>query len=63
MKPHKITFYAYADDEAQVKQLQDALNNFVREQYNKGIIVTAAKLQRALQTFGNNYFVTNFLKR
>lgn len=62
MKPYKVTFYAYAEDESQVKTLQDALNNFVREQYNKGILVTTDKLARALSSFGNNFFVTNYLK-
>ena len=63
MKPHKVTFYAYAEDEAQVKLLQDALNDFVREQYNKGIIVTATKLSQALRSFGSNYFVTTYLRK
>lgn len=63
MKPHKVTFYAYAEDESQVKLLQDALNDFVREQYNKGIIVTATKLSQALRSFGNNYFVTTYLRK
>lgn len=63
MKPHKVTFYAYAEDDKQVKALQDTLNNFVREQYNKGILVTAEKLANALSFFGNNFFVTNYLKR
>lgn len=63
LSPYKVTFYAYAESEEQVKTLQDALNNFVREQYNKGVLVTADKLAQALQTFGNNFFVANYLKR
>ena len=45
--PHKVTFYAYAENEEQVKQLQDALNDFVRQQYNRGAIVTTSKLLQA----------------
>lgn len=63
MKPQKITFYAYAENEEQVKVLQNTLNDFVRNQYNKGVLVTADKLAKALQSFGNNFFVTNYLKR
>ena len=63
MIPHKVSFYAYAENETEVKTLQDALNNFVREQYNKGIIVSAPKLLQALRTFSNNYFVTNYLRK
>ena len=61
--PHKITFYAYAENEEEAKQLQDAMNDFVRAQYNKGILVTARKLIGALTNFGNNFFVTNYLRK
>ena len=62
MKPHKITFYAYAENEEQVEHLQDTLNNFVRDKYNQGILVTADKLAKAMNSFSNNFFVTNYLK-
>lgn len=62
MKPHKVYFYAYAEDDAEVQKLQKELNDFVREQYNGGAIVTANKLTRILQKFRNNCFVTNYLK-
>lgn len=63
MKPQQVSFYVYAEDEAQVKSLQQALNNFVRDKYNKGVLVTATKLQDALQRYGNNFVVNNFLKK
>ena len=63
MKPHKVSFYVYAENEQQIQDLQCVLNGFVRAQYNKGVVVTATKLEQALQSFGNNFFVTNFLKR
>lgn len=63
MAPQKVSFYVYADDEDQVRKLQEALNNFVREQYNKGVIVTADKLTNALSHFGNNFLVTNYLRK
>lgn len=62
MKPHKVYFYAYADDEADILNLQKALNDFVREKYNEGTIVTADKLTRILQKFRHNYLVSNYLK-
>ena len=62
LRPHKITFYAYIENEDDGKELQDALNNFVREKYNQGIIITAKKLSNALSKFGNNFFVANYLK-
>ena len=63
MTPNKVTFYVYAENEAQVQELQAALNNFVREQYNKGVIVSAPKLTKALHSFGNNFLITNFLRK
>lgn len=62
MKPHKVTFYVYANTEEQVQELQQALNGFVRDKYNVGVIVTATKLADALRKFGNNLLVNNFLK-
>ena len=62
MKPCKVTFYAYAENEEQIEQLQDTLNNFVREKYNQGILVTAEKLAKAMNAFSNNFFVKNYLK-
>ena len=63
MKPYQVTFYIYAEDDAEVQKLQHELNGFVRERYNKGIIVTATKLTEALRKFGNNFIVNNFLKK
>lgn len=63
MKPYQATFYIYAENEAEVQELQRELNNFVRERYNNGIIVTSTKLTDALRRFGNNFIVNNFLKR
>ena len=50
IRPHKVSFYLYAESEDEVKEAQDALFDFVLRQYNK-----------ALDTFGNNPLITNFL--
>ena len=62
MKPFKVEFYVYADDEQDVVMLQNQLNEFVRDKYNCGVLVTASKLSSALKKFCNNLFVTNYLK-
>lgn len=62
MTPQKVAFYVYAENEQEVKELQTALNDFVRNQYNKGVLVTAQKMLGALAKFGNNFLVSNFLK-
>lgn len=63
MTPQKIEFYVYAENEQEAKELQRAMNDFVRAQYNKGVLVTARKLIGALANFGNNFFVTNYLRK
>lgn len=63
MIPQKIEFYVYAENEQEAMELQRAMKDFVRWQYNKGVLVTARKLIDALANFGNNFFVTNFLRR
>ena len=63
MKPYQVAFYVYAENESEVKELQIELNNFVRDRYNKGILVTSRKLVSALKKFGNNFIVNNFLAK
>lgn len=63
MTPQKIEFYVYAENELEAKELQRAMNDFVRAQYNKGVLVTARKLMGALANFGNNIFVSNYLRK
>ena len=63
MTPHKIEIYVYAENEQEAKELQKAMNGFVRTQYDKGLLVTARKLIGALENFGNNFFVTNYLRK
>lgn len=63
MKPYQATFYIYAENEAEVQELQRELNSFVRDKYNKGILVTSKKLVNALRKFGDNFIVNNFLMK
>ena len=62
MKPFKVTFYVYAEDEKEIEVLQDQMNDFVRKKYNSGVLVTASKLSSALSKFCNNLFVTSYLR-
>ena len=60
MTPLPVTFYVYADNEAQVQRLQDALYNFVRLKANRGIPITAERLTSALECFGGNPLIDNY---
>lgn len=62
MKPYKIEIYVYADSEEKAVEVQNAAKNFVRDKYQKGILVTADKLLNALNKFGNNIMINQFFK-
>lgn len=62
MKPYKIEIYVYAESEDKALEVQSAAKNFVRQQYQKGTLVTADKILNALTRFGNSIIVNQFLK-
>ena len=63
MKPYQVTFYVYAESPEQVEALQNELNNYVREKYNSGVLVTASRLTEALTRFKRNILVDSFLRK
>lgn len=63
MQPYKIEIYIYAESEQEAKEVQQAAYDFVNENYQRGGLVTAAKLKDLLVKYKNNFFVQNFLKR
>mgnify|MGYP003413979713 CR=1 FL=1 len=62
MKPFKIDIYVYADSEEMALAAQNAINKFVKDKYQSGILVTAEKLTNALTRFGSSMIVNQFLK-
>lgn len=62
LKVYKIEMKLYAESQAEAEALQRELLSFVQAKREQGIAVTASKLMRALQSFKNNIFVTNYLK-
>jgi hypothetical protein len=62
MKPIKVSFYVYVDDDSEATELAKSLHDFVEDKRRIGIAVTAKKLTEALNKFKNNFFVNNFLK-
>lgn len=63
MKPEKVAFWVYAESAEEVQELQSSLNAFVREQYGRGVLVTASKLSEALKRFGGNALIGSYLNR
>ena len=62
MEAKNVTLWVYADNEHEVKALQKALDDFVMNKYNKGILVKASSLHDILQRYGDNALVNAFLK-
>ena len=62
MQPIEIKFYAYCESEAEAKDLEKALYDFVNAKREQGVAVRAAKLTEALTKYKDNFFVTKFLK-
>lgn len=62
MKPHKIEIYLYAENEAEAQEAAQAAYNFVKKNYEAGVLVTAKKFTEIVNKFGNNSIVRNFIK-
>lgn len=62
-RPYTAQFYVYARNEQEVQELTRAINDFVRERYHSGTLVRADSLMKAIETFRNNPFVINFLRK
>lgn len=62
-RPYTAQFYVYARNEQEVQELTRAINDFVRERYHSGTLVRADSLLKAIETFRNNPFVINFLRK
>lgn len=62
MKPYKINIYLYAENEDQAKEAEKAAYEFVKDNYQNGVLVSALKVSEALRKFKNNFLVTNYLR-
>lgn len=62
MKPEKIDFYVYAETPAEAAVLRAALYDFVTEQYDRGVLVTAERLADLLRRYGRSPIISQFLR-
>lgn len=62
MKPYLVKFHLYAESEAEVHDLQRSLYDLVSTLYGEGVYVTAEKLTRAVNAFGRNPILKQYLK-
>ena len=54
--------YVYANSAEEALELEKKLKEFVSMKRNQGVVVSAAKLSRALDVFGNNPLLLTYLK-
>lgn len=54
--------YVYAESAEEALHLSNKMKDFVSAKRNQGVVVSAAKLSRAIDVFGNNPLLLNFLK-
>lgn len=62
MKPYKIEIYVYAENDQQAEQVAQSAKAFVKKKYEQGILITADKLNAALNRFADNFIVNQFFK-
>jgi hypothetical protein len=62
MKPYKVEIYLYAESEAEAKEAAKAAYDFVKSNYEAGVLVTARKFTDIIRKWGNNPLVRNFIK-
>lgn len=63
MTPYQAKIFMYAESESEIQAFQEAFHDLVNNKRERGIAVTASKLTEALQRFGDNFFVNNFLRQ
>ena len=63
MKPVKVSFYIYAENDEAAASVERALYDFIMAQYNRGLLVTDAMLVDSLLRFKDNPLLINQLKR
>jgi len=62
MQPYKVEIYLYADSEAEVADAKKAANEFVRENYERGVLVTASGFANILRRFKNNPLLNRIMR-
>ena len=62
LEPYSVVLWVYAEDEREVKALQNELHNFVSAKYNNGVYIKASTLRHLLEKYGNNLIVNTVLR-
>lgn len=62
LQVYKLDMYVYANSKEKADKLEQSLKDFVNRQRERGVAVTAEKLNAILRQYGDNILITNFLR-
>lgn len=62
LQVYKLDMYVYANSKEEADRLEQSLKDFVSRQRERGVAVTAEKLNAILKQYGDNILITNFLR-
>lgn len=60
MDGYEVRFKVYASSQAEADRLSEAVREIVRKNAQRGVAVTAAKLEALIKRWGDSSLVTNF---
>lgn len=62
MQGYEVKFNVYADSQEEADFASSLIKQFISEQAQKGVAVTATKIAEAVEKWKGNYFVSSFFK-
>ena len=62
MQGFEVKFNVYANSQEEADRASAIIKQFITEQAQKGVAVTATRIADAVEKWKGNYFVTNYFK-
>jgi len=62
MQGFEVKFNVYANSQEEADRASAIIKQFITEQAQKGVAVTATRIAEAVEKWKGNYFVTNYFK-
>ena len=63
MQGFPINFNVYANSKEEADEATLAIINFITDNANRGVAITANKISRAIKKWGSSPFVINYFKK
>lgn len=62
MQGYEVRFNVYANSQEEADFASTLIKQFITEQAQKGVAVTASKIAEAVEKWKGNYFVSSFFR-